>query len=50
VPVVGPDGALAYILHQVDDVTDQLRLQQADAAQQREVLVHARAAARASGS
>jgi signal transduction histidine kinase/FixJ family two-component response regulator len=48
VPVLGPDGALAYIVHQVEDVTEQLRLQRSDAAQQREVLVHARAAARAS--
>jgi signal transduction histidine kinase/FixJ family two-component response regulator len=48
VPVLGPDGALAYIVHQVEDVTDQLRLQRSDAAQQREVLVHAGAAARAS--
>jgi signal transduction histidine kinase/FixJ family two-component response regulator len=48
VPVLGPDGALQFIIHRVEDVTDHLRLQRSDEAQQREVVVQARAAARAS--
>jgi signal transduction histidine kinase len=32
-PVLGPDGALAYIVHRVEDVTDFVRLTQRDRAQ-----------------
>jgi PAS domain S-box-containing protein len=48
VPVLGPDGALRFIIHRVEDVTDHLRLQRAGEVQQREVVAHASAAARAS--
>ncbi|QYN33109.1 response regulator [Pseudonocardia sp. DSM 110487] len=48
VPVLGPDGALRFIIHRVEDVTDFLRLQRSDEAQQREVLAQSLAAARAS--
>jgi signal transduction histidine kinase/CheY-like chemotaxis protein len=47
-PVLGPDGELRYIIHRVEDVTDHLRLQRSDEAQQREVVSQALAAARAS--
>lgn len=48
VPVPGPDGTLQFIIHRVEDVTDHLRLQRSDEAQQREVVAQALAAARAS--
>jgi signal transduction histidine kinase/CheY-like chemotaxis protein len=34
VPVLGPDGELAYIIHRVEDVTDSLRLDQRQGEQQ----------------
>jgi PAS domain S-box-containing protein len=48
VPVLGSDGMLRFIIHRVEDVTDHLRLQRSDEAQQREVLAQSSAAARAS--
>ncbi|TQM44334.1 ATP-binding protein [Pseudonocardia cypriaca] len=48
VPVVGSDGVLRFIIHRVEDVTDHLRLQRSDEAQQREVVAQSSAAARAS--
>jgi signal transduction histidine kinase/DNA-binding NarL/FixJ family response regulator len=48
VPVLDPEGELRYIIHRVEDVTDHLRLQRSDEAQQREVVAQALAAARAS--
>jgi signal transduction histidine kinase/CheY-like chemotaxis protein len=48
VPVLGSDGALRFIIHRVEDVTDYLRLQRSDEAQHREVLAQSSAAARAS--
>ena len=33
-PVLGPDGALAYIIHRVEDVTDFIRLKQQETLQQ----------------
>ena len=48
VPVLGSDGTLQFIIHRVEDVTDFLRLQRSDEAQQREVLAQSLAAARAS--
>ncbi|WP_196054631.1 ATP-binding protein [Nocardia aurantiaca] len=35
-PVLAEDGALRYIIHRVEDVTDYMRLQASDAVQQRE--------------
>lgn len=48
VPVLGSDGELQLIIHRVEDVTDYLRLQRSDEAQQREVVAQSLAAARAS--
>ena len=48
VPVLAADGSLRFIVHRVEDVTDYLRLQRSDAAQQRTVAAQASAAARAS--
>jgi PAS domain S-box-containing protein len=48
VPVLGSDGMLRFIIHRVEDVTDHLRLQRSDEAQQREVVAQSSAAARAS--
>ncbi len=34
-PVLGPDGAVAYVIHRVEDVTDFVRLKHADAERER---------------
>lgn len=47
-PVLGPGGELRHIIHQVEDVTDYVRLQRSDAAQQREVFARSRQVAEAS--
>ena len=47
-PVLGPGGDLRYIIHQVEDVTDYLRLQRSGLAQQREVFARSREVAEAS--
>jgi signal transduction histidine kinase/DNA-binding NarL/FixJ family response regulator len=47
-PVLGPGGELRYIIHQVEDVTDYVRLQRSGAAEQREVFARSREVAEAS--
>ncbi|HEY4465337.1 MAG TPA: ATP-binding protein [Streptosporangiaceae bacterium] len=47
-PVVGPGGELHYIIHQVEDVTDYVRLKRSGAAEQREIFARSREVAEAS--
>ena len=47
-PVLDDSGALRYIVHRVEDVTDYVRLRRADEAQEREIAVRAQQVAAAS--